>query len=93
MPDISRKTIRKATTIYWLMLSYIVAALAWWLISLQKQSYSLADLKLKQLNASIDSTRSPLLYDAEYNIIISDKKRDTVKHLSEGIFFFALIIV
>lgn len=93
MPDISRKTIRRATNIYWLMLIYIVAALAWWLISLEKQSDLLADFKLKQLNATIDSTSSPLLYRSEYNTIISIKKRDSIKHLSEGIFFFALIIV
>lgn len=91
MPDISRKTIRRATNIYWLMLIYIVAALAWWLISLQKQSNLLADFKLKQLNTTIDSISSPLLYQAEYNKIIADKKRDSFKHLSEGIFFFALI--
>lgn len=93
MPDISRKTIRRATNIYWLMLIYIIAALAWWFISLQKQSYALADFKLKQLNATIDSSSSPHFYQTEYNKIIEVKKRDTIKHLSEGLFFFALIIV
>jgi signal transduction histidine kinase len=93
MPDISRKTIRRATNIYWLMLIYIIAALAWWFISLQKQSYALADFKLKQLNATIDSSSSPHFYQTEYNKIMDGKKRDTIKHLSEGLFFFALIIV
>ena len=45
MPDISRKMITKATIIYWLMLIYIVAALVWWFISLQKQSYELAEFQ------------------------------------------------
>jgi len=93
MPDISRKTIRRATIIYWLMLVYIVSALAWWFISLQKQSHLLADFKLKQLNASIDSTASPLLYQSVYNTIIANKKTDSIKHLSEGLFFLALIII
>jgi two-component system, OmpR family, sensor histidine kinase CiaH len=93
MPDISRKTIRRATIIYWLMLIYIVSALAWWFISLQKQSYLLADFKLKQLDASIDSTASPLLYQSVYDTIIANKKTDSIKHLSEGLFFLALIIV
>ena len=93
MADINRKTIRRATTIYWLMLIYIIAALAWWFISLQKQSYSLADFSLRQLNATVDSTSSPALYQAEYNAVIADRKRATVKHLSEGLFFFALIIL
>lgn len=92
MPDINRKKIRRATIIYWLMLIYIVVALAWWFISLQKQSNSLADFKLQQLNATIDSTTSPLLYQSAYYTINDDKKRESFKHLSEGLFFFALII-
>ena len=92
MPDINRKKIRRATIIYWLMLIYIVVALAWWFISLQKQSNSLADFKLQQLNATIDSTTSPLLYQSAYYTINDDKKRQRFKHLSEGLFFFALII-
>jgi two-component system, OmpR family, sensor histidine kinase CiaH len=93
MPDISRKTIRRATVIYWLLLFYIVAALVWWFISLQKQSFSLAEFKLNQLNATIDSSASPLLYQSEYEAIENVKRRTTVKHLSEGLFFLALIIV
>ena len=92
MPDINRKKIRRATIIYWLMLIYIVVALAWWFISLQKQSILLADFKLKQLNATIDSTTSPLLYRSAYYTINDDKKRQSFKHLSEGLFFLALII-
>jgi len=93
MPDISRKRIRRATTIYWLMLTYIVAALIWWFISLQKQSFELAEFRINQLNASIDSSRSPSIYAAEYHSIVNAKNRTTFKHLSEGLFFLALIIV
>lgn len=93
MPDINRKRIRRATVIYWLLLFYIVAALVWWFISLQKQSYALAEFKLNQLNATIDSAVSPLLYHSEYDAIENIKRRTTVKHLSEGLFFLALIIV
>ena len=35
----------------------------------------------------------PHLYQAEYNAITDTKKRTTVKYLSEGLFFLALIIV
>jgi signal transduction histidine kinase len=92
MPGINRKKIRRATVIYWLMLIYIIAALAWWLISLQKQSNALADFKLDQLNAAVDSTASPLLYQAQYKDIADFRKREAIKHLSEELFFFALII-
>ena len=93
MPDISRKTITKATIIYWLMLIYIVAALVWWFISLQKQSYELAEFRFNQLSTAVDSSASPAEYLAEYNAIANATKRTTVKHLSEGLFFLALIIV
>ena len=93
MPDISRKMIRRATTIYWLMLTYIVAALVWWFISLQKQSFELAEFRINQLNATVDSTTSPGIYAAEYNSIVNVKNRTSFKHLSEGLFFLALIIV
>ena len=89
----SRKKIRRATFTYWLMLSYIVAALAWWLISLQRQTSDLADYKLQQLNALADGKMSPGLYQAEYEKISSFRKREAVKYYAEGIFFFALIIV
>ena len=93
MPDISRKMIRKATIIYWLMLIYIVAALVWWFISLQKQSFELAEFRISQLNTTVDSITSPANYRAEYYAITNTKKRTTVKHVSEGLFFLALIIV
>lgn len=92
MPDNSRKQIRRATFIYWLMLTYIVAALVWWFISLEKQNYSLADFRLRQLNATVDSTISPSLYNKEFVQIAAAKKRVTIMHLSEGLFFLALII-
>ena len=93
MPGTSGKKIRRATIIYWLMLIYIVAALAWWFISLQRQSNALVDFKLKQLSATIDSTTSPGLYLSEYHLIKDFQKREAVKHISEGLFFLALIVI
>jgi signal transduction histidine kinase len=93
MPDTSRKQIKKATVIYWLMLTYIVVALAWWFISLQTQNRMLADFRMKQLNATIDKTYSPEVYQAEYASIVAERKKRTVMHVSEGLFFFALIIL
>lgn len=93
MPDNSRKQIKRATFIYWLMLSYIVAALAWWFISLERQNNALAEFRIKQLDATIDVSISPSMYRNELAQIIAEKKRVTVMHLSEGLFFLALIII
>lgn len=93
MAGISRKKIRRATFTYWLMLTYILAALAWWLISLQRQSHALADFRLRQLNETVDSIRSPEAYQTGYAQIADFRKREAFKHIGEGIFFFALIVV
>ena len=92
MPD-NRKRIRRATIIYWLMLFYIVSALAWWFISLQKQSRLLTDFKLRQLSATLDIGSSPYSYQEGYNAILADRRTDSIKHISEGLFFLALIII
>ena len=93
MADTGRKQIRRLTLIYWLMLIYIVAALIWWFISLQNQNNSLANFRLRQLNATVDSVVAPGLYRQELNSIQSSKKRVTTMHLSEGIFFLLLILI
>lgn len=75
------------------MLFYIVAALIWWFISLEKQSHALSDFKLRQLKATVDSATLPRLYESEYDAIVTGTRRTTIKHISEGLFFLALIIV
>lgn len=93
MADTSRKQLKRATLIYWLMLFYIVAALIWWFISLQKQNFALTDFRMRQLNATIDSLSVPILYQREYESIRSSENRTTIMHLSEGLFFLALILI
>ncbi len=88
----ARKQIKRATIIYWFMLIFIVGVLVWWFIILEKQSRTLADFRIRQLNATIDSTISPLLYQKEYNTIMKARKRSTTMYVSEGLFFLALIV-
>jgi len=75
------------------MLIYIVAALVWWFISLEKQNHSLSEFRIKQLNSTIDSSVSSPLYHKEYKTILKEEKRVTFMHLSEGLFFLALILI
>jgi signal transduction histidine kinase len=93
MTDFSRKSIRRATVIYWLLLIYIVAALVWWFISLEKQSHALALFRINQLNTTIDSNHASQRYRQDYTEIVSLRNRTTIKHVSEGLFFLALIMV
>lgn len=93
MPDSNKKRIRFATTIYWLLLFYVVAALVWWFISLEKQNRQMTDFKIDQLNAAIDSSHDPALYEATIARIKQDHERDSIKYISEGSTFLLLILI
>src|SRR5438045_8608404 len=88
-----KKRIRLATTIYWLLLFYVVAALVWWFISLEKQNRQMADFKMSQLAAAIDSSHDPALYNSSLDKIKRENRRNLVKYVSEGSTFLILILI
>jgi two-component system, OmpR family, sensor histidine kinase CiaH len=92
MPN-NKRRIRIATTIYWLLLFYIVAALVWWFISLEKQNRQMANFKISQLNAVIDSSHSPELYTSALAKIQQEHNRNFIKYTSEGTTFLLLILI
>jgi two-component system, OmpR family, sensor histidine kinase CiaH len=91
MPN--RARIRIATVVYWILLSYIIAALVWWFISLQHQNTAMAEFKTQQLNVTIDSTKMPSLYQTELAKINKEKEKNLSKYIGEGSIFFLLILV
>ena len=92
MAESSRKKLRRATIIYWMLLVYIVAALVWWFISLENQSKQITDLQYKNLEAN-KTSYSPLKYSQQANLIESTSKRNTAKYIAEGITFLILILI
>jgi len=54
MAQSSRIKLRRATIIYWLLLSYTLAALIWWFISLEKQNHAMTGFKMNQLKTTVD---------------------------------------
>lgn len=78
---------------YWFLLAYIIAALLWWLISLENQNQEMAGLKISQLASRIDKTAFPAEYQKALRSIEFERKRNTTKYLSEGITFLALILI
>jgi two-component system sensor histidine kinase CiaH len=91
MPDLTKRKLARATFIYWMLLIYIVAALVWWFISLERQNDQMKDYKVLQLNATIDSTISPGLYATEFRQIEKVFKRNRTKYVSEGTVFLGLL--
>lgn len=93
MPDPQKKKLFRATIIYWMLLTYIVAALVWWFISLERQNDQMKDFKVRQLNATIDSNISPALHRNELNEIRRDHRRNQAKYFGEGSVFLLLLSI
>lgn len=91
--DINRKKLSRATFIYWMLLTYIVAALVWWFISLERQNDQMMDFKVRQLDATIDHQISPALYHKERENIEDEYRRNRAKYFGEGCVFLILILV
>jgi signal transduction histidine kinase len=72
---------------FWILLIYVVAALVWWFISLERQNYEMSELKLAELKKDHSQ------YITQYNEVVAIRKRNTAKYVSEGITFLALILL
>jgi len=83
-----KKQFTNATVAYLFLLAYILAALVWWFISLQRQSNEMADLQLKLLNAH--SAINSKDYQEKALKIEEEKKRAHGKYVGEGITFLLL---
>ncbi len=80
----------RTTFLYWSLLLYVVAALIWWFISLEKQNHLLAEKDLASLQgkkAYITATD----YQEQLRQIERRRTKNTTKYISEGITFLALI--
>lgn len=91
--DSTKKKLFRATIIYWMLLTYIVAALVWWFISLERQNDDMRTFEVRQLNATIDRNISPGLYETELTKIEREHHRNQAKYLSEGSVFLILLLI
>jgi two-component system, OmpR family, sensor histidine kinase CiaH len=85
--------LRRAIIVYWVLLAYIITALFWWFVSLEKQSETMLEFRIHQLDASLDKSIHPNLYQQEYNRLQNIRKRDSTKYIGEGVIFLLLIIL
>ena len=73
--------------IYWLFLSYMIAAFVWWYISLENQNRLIAETQLNQMQSS------DVAYVEKVNLIESYQLRKQKQFLGEGITFLILFIL
>ncbi|RYY57697.1 MAG: two-component sensor histidine kinase [Chitinophagaceae bacterium] len=93
MADPTKKKLRRATGIYWLLLTYIVVALIWWFISLERQNDSMRNFKEIQLQASIGPYTQSSAYEAAGAQILDEYRRNRLKYALEGSVFLILILI
>jgi len=92
MPRSAGKRFRFITVVYWLLLLYIVAALVWWFVSLEKQNQHITDLRYSELNSQ-KATLDPQNFARQLYKIDNDSKRNTEKYIAEGVTFLILILI
>ncbi len=89
----TKKKLNRAIIVYWILLLYIIAALVWWFISLEKQNRDMANVKVQELFFK----NSPAQNSSERNQAIAqienERKRNSTKFISEGITFLGLILI
>ena len=75
------------TFVYWFLLLYMVAALGWWFIALEKQNHEITRIKLGELK------KEDPAYYSFFSEIEATRKRKTARNIGEGSTFLALILV
>jgi signal transduction histidine kinase len=83
---------RLFTTLYILLLVYIVAALLFWGISLERQSIVIYEQQRTSLQEHVDPERDPLAYQEGMDYLEKKKKSRTTQYLAEGITFLLVIL-
>ena len=81
------KRLATITIVYWFVLLYIIAALVYWFISLQRQNTRMSDLLLNELKYDQPDYKEKVaeIHDA--------KRRKTTQYVSEGTTFLVLILI
>lgn len=85
--DQSRRQLRRATIVFWILLVYIIAALLWWLLSLEQQNKRIHELQKEQIVHQKDTDE----YRLEWNVMEKEQRRNSVKYIAEGVTFLLLI--
>ena len=90
--DTRKLKLRRTTILYWSLLVYILAALLWWLISLENQNQRIRAEQLQLLELQAPQL-DPLEKEKRVVAIESLASRNSTKYISEGITFLIVILI
>jgi len=80
------KKLRLIFVVYWVLLTYIVAALVWWFIALNKQNHLMIQFETQQLKKENPA------YFTDIQKLNAVEKRKTAQYIGEGATFLLLIL-
>jgi signal transduction histidine kinase len=87
MSPLLKSKLTIVTAVYWILLSYMVAALIWWFIALDKQNKMISNIMLSELKHEDPN------YYRDVNTIGNAAHRKTIQFISEGTTFLVLILI
>ena len=91
MPEESRRKFQLITIVYWILLTYIIAALVWWFLSLYNQNETMYSLRKDDIQKSAGT--NPVEYQKELSKINQQRRTNIAKYIGEGSTFLLLILV
>jgi len=80
------KKLRSIFIIYWFLLAYVLAALIFWFIALNRQNKQMTQYEMEKLNPATSG------YSEEVKKLESVERRKTAQYAGEGAIFFLLIV-
>lgn len=75
------------TVVYWFLLIYIIAALSWWYIALEKQNQSMTDYKIQEL------VKDDPQYESKVSQLNNEHNRKHAQYIGEGLTFLLITLV
>jgi two-component system sensor histidine kinase CiaH len=82
-----KKRLAIATIVYWVLLAYIIAGLAYWFIALQTQNRQMTSYRLQELKMDDPA------YEARLIAIQAKENLKTAQYIGEGSTFLGLILL
>lgn len=87
MSILKKKRLAIANVVYWILIVYIIAELAWWFIALERQNQQMTNYRLMELKADDPS------YLQKVETITAEEKRKTAQYIGEGVTFLLISLL
>jgi K+-sensing histidine kinase KdpD len=81
------------SAVHLLLLVYIIAALSFWWLSLEKQSLAIYDQEIAALNSTVSQQIQPMQYQQSMQAIALRKSTRSKQYMGEGLTFLVVILV